>query len=74
MLGLDLERELAFLDKPTQGLVLVVRYVCAFVIKRTPSRALLWVLTFTEAVLAWELRCLRCKSQVVCCKLEHRQV
>lgn len=34
MLGLDLERELAFLDKPTRDLVLVVRYVCAFVIKR----------------------------------------
>lgn len=51
MLGLDLERELAFLDKPTQDLVLVVRYVCVFVIKRE-IQADPWVLTFMEVVLA----------------------
>lgn len=53
MLGLDLERELAFLDKPTQDLVLVVRYVCAFVIKReNQAEPCSGVLTFLEVVLA----------------------
>lgn len=74
MLGLDLEQELAFLDKPTQGLVLVVRYVCAFVIKRNPSRALLWDADLHRSCVSLGVKVSEIQNQVVCCKLEHKQV